>query len=93
MYSSALTNTATRRSSSIISSLAILFVPQADLTTVLCLKLSEKERFIPCVLDTINIFTESFLCITGFGSLPALLSSPVLKEPFLVCFIDVAVAC
>ena len=91
MYLSALTNTATRRSSSIISSLAVLFVPQADLTTVLCLELSEKERLIPCVLDTINFFTESFLCRTGLGSLLALLSS-VLKEPFLVCFIDVAVA-
>jgi len=73
-----------------ISSLAVLFVPQADLTTVLCLKLSEKERLIPCVLDAINFFTESFLCSTGLGSLPALLSS-VLKTPLLVCLMDVAV--
>ena len=94
MYSSALTNTAVRRSSSIISSFAVLFVLQADVTTVLCLKLSEKERRIPCVLDAINFFTESFLCSADFGSLPAL-SSSLFKEPLLallVCFIDVTVA-
>lgn len=90
MYSSPLTNTAARRSSSMISSLAVLFVLQ-PVTTVLCLKLSEKERRIPCVLDAINFFTESFLCSTGLAPLPTLLNS-LFKEPLLVCFIDVAVA-
>ena len=91
MYSSALTNTAVRRSSSMISSLAVSFGLQPDVTTVLCLKLSDKERRIPCVLDAINFFTESFLCSTGLGHLPPLLSS-LFKEPLLVCFIDVTVA-
>lgn len=91
MYSSALTITAVRGSSSMISSLAVPFGLQSDFTTVLCLKLSEKERRIPGVLDAINFFTESFLCSTGLGCLPSLLSS-LFKEPLFVCFIDVTVA-
>ena len=91
MYSSTLTNTAVRRSSSMISSLTVPFGLQADFTTVLCFKLSEKGRRIPCVLDDINFFTESFLCSTGLGYLPPL-SSSLFKEPLLVCFIDVSVS-
>ena len=61
------------------------------ISSVLCFKLSEKGRRIPCVLDDINFFTESFLCSTGLGYLPPL-SSSLFKEPLLVCFIDVSVS-
>lgn len=92
MYSSALTNTAIRRSSSMISSLAVSFGLQPDVTIVLCLKLSDMERRIPCVLDAINFFTESLLCSTGLGYLPPLLSSLFKEQTLLVCFIDATVA-
>lgn len=91
MYSSALTNTAVRCSSSMISSLAVPFGLQADVTTVLCFKLSENGRRIPCVLDVINFFNESFLCSTDLGHLLPL-SSSLFKQPLLVCFIDVTVS-
>ena len=57
-----LTITAIRCSSSMISSLAVPFGLQSDFTTVL-VKLSEKERRIPYVLDASNFFTESFLSV------------------------------
>ena len=75
-----------------IFSLAASFGLQPDVTTVLCFKLSDMERRIPCVLDAINFFTESFLCSTDLGYLPPLPSSIFKEQALLVCFIDGTVA-